>query len=160
VEPSEKQDMRWLVSELIGDVKPATLAVVGKFPALDEAGLGKTPEIAVTRIEADAYRQLATLGMQDLVLVGDTLEQLERRDGEALLAGLRDLFARRVIVSLQPEHGWQPRDLIAFGFTCLGRDHAGTAEFFGFDIATYKTTPDWLNARNWANPDLFDKFRW
>ncbi|WP_404840873.1 DUF6231 family protein [Alkalilimnicola ehrlichii] len=27
-------------------------------------------------------------------------------------------------------------------------------------MATYKTTPDWLNSRNWAHPELFDKFRW
>lgn len=29
-----------------------------------------------------------------------------------------------------------------------------------FDIHQYKDTPDWLNARHWANPQNWNKFRW
>ena len=31
---------------------------------------------------------------------------------------------------------------------------------FGYDVGTYKTTPDWLNADHWANPELWNKHRW
>ncbi|MDD3447840.1 MAG: DUF6231 family protein [Gammaproteobacteria bacterium] len=31
---------------------------------------------------------------------------------------------------------------------------------YGFDIATYKVTPDWLNSRYWANPELWDRYWW
>ncbi|WP_290652932.1 DUF6231 family protein [Aquisalimonas sp.] len=31
---------------------------------------------------------------------------------------------------------------------------------YGFDVGTYKTTPDWLNPRYWANPELWGKYRW
>ncbi len=34
------------------------------------------------------------------------------------------------------------------------------SELYRFDIADYKTTPDWLNSRYWAHPELFDKHRW
>ena len=29
-----------------------------------------------------------------------------------------------------------------------------------FDIADYKTTPDWFGPKNWANPELWDQYRW
>jgi len=29
-----------------------------------------------------------------------------------------------------------------------------------FDIRQYKETPDWLNPRNWAHPERWNKFRW
>ncbi|MGD8939893.1 MAG: DUF6231 family protein [Gammaproteobacteria bacterium] len=31
---------------------------------------------------------------------------------------------------------------------------------YAFDIASYKTTPDWLNNKYWANPELWDKHWW
>ena len=33
-------------------------------------------------------------------------------------------------------------------------------EFWQFNILTYKQVPDWLNARFWANPENWTKFRW
>ena len=33
-------------------------------------------------------------------------------------------------------------------------------EFWQFNILTYKQVPDWLNARFWANPENWNKFRW
>lgn len=32
--------------------------------------------------------------------------------------------------------------------------------FLHFDIHQYKETPDWLNAKNWAHPERWDKERW
>lgn len=29
-----------------------------------------------------------------------------------------------------------------------------------FDIRQYKNPPDWLNARHWAHPELWNKYRW
>ncbi|ANJ66482.1 hypothetical protein A9404_02995 [Halothiobacillus diazotrophicus] len=57
--------------------------------------------------------------------------------------------------------------LIALGFLRkhLGRgnpvnaaDHPSWVLYF--DIHQYKETPDWLNARHWANPQNWNKFRW
>jgi len=31
---------------------------------------------------------------------------------------------------------------------------------FKYNISDYKTTPDWLNADNWANPEMWGKYWW
>ncbi|MES1925471.1 hypothetical protein T31B1_09108 [Salinisphaera sp. T31B1] len=31
---------------------------------------------------------------------------------------------------------------------------------YRYDIHDYKTTPDWLNKRYWANPERWDQERW
>jgi hypothetical protein len=37
---------------------------------------------------------------------------------------------------------------------------AATFEIYGFDLGSYKATPDWLNARHWAHPEHWGKYRW
>jgi len=31
---------------------------------------------------------------------------------------------------------------------------------FTYDLHDYKQVPDWLNARFWANPEMFGKYWW
>ena len=31
---------------------------------------------------------------------------------------------------------------------------------FSYDLQDYKQVPDWLNAKYWANPELFGKYWW
>ena len=31
---------------------------------------------------------------------------------------------------------------------------------WSYDIRTYKSVPDWLNPKFWANPENWDKYRW
>ena len=35
-----------------------------------------------------------------------------------------------------------------------------TLKIWQFNLYDYKPQPDWLNARYWANPENFDKYRW
>jgi hypothetical protein len=66
-----------------------------------------------------------------------------------------------VLVAL-PGRPWSAQDMRGFGFESLGTVRAGAAVLgtYGFDIDRYKRTPDWLNARHWANPELWGRFRW
>jgi hypothetical protein len=138
---------------------PHSVLMVGALPELDpQPALGGCAERWLNIAPADS-RQLADSGYWELALVGDALEALPKRDGELLLAGLRDLHARRSVVRLGHCPRWRDHDLIAFGFHRLATTVSGV-RYFGFDIATYKPTPDWLNADHWANPRLFDRFRW
>jgi len=41
----------------------------------------------------------------------------------------------------------------ALGFTLSATDTAANLRIYDYDLATYKTVPDWLNARYWANPN-------
>ena len=39
-----------------------------------------------------------------------------------------------------------------FGLVCDEKVHV-----FIYDISEYKDNPDWLNNKNWANPELWEK---
>jgi len=74
-------------------------------------------------------------------------------------AALRDRLNRPLIVHLGEAHrvgGSVDQQMVSLGFT----RHAADVPVYLFDIETYKRTPDWLNARHWANPELWGKYRW
>ncbi|MFW6041456.1 MAG: DUF6231 family protein [Guyparkeria sp.] len=72
-----------------------------------------------------------------------------------LLASLRDRGNRPVVVYLG-ESVDDRMKMIALGYKASSPDDP----VYQFDIHDYKQTPDWLNPRNWANPELWDKYRW
>ncbi|HHB11783.1 MAG TPA: hypothetical protein ENK62_01115 [Chromatiales bacterium] len=90
----------------------------------------------------------------------------DQRRAEHVLARLRDLYCQRVLLvtplDAREPHGWPEAQLRALGFLRLLRTgQAGTDwGLFGFDLYDYKTTPDWLNPRYWANPHLWNRYRW
>ncbi len=71
------------------------------------------------------------------------------------LTRLRDLLARQVLVVARPEHADRLR---ALGFGQFGQLEGWPV--WQFNILAYKQVPDWLNARFWANPENFGKYRW
>lgn len=71
------------------------------------------------------------------------------------LTRLRDLLARQVLVLTHPTHTQRLREL---GFSCI--EDLGDWQIWQFNIWQYKQTPDWLNAKYWANPENFGKYRW
>lgn len=108
------------------------------------------------------------LGRYDLAVIVD-LEATARPTLAHLIARLRDINARRLLllaevgtVAGEYAKGWSRADLVGLGLEWLSacRYDGRTVDLYHFDIDTYKTTPDWLNSRYWANPDLFDKYRW
>ncbi|MEX0732048.1 MAG: DUF6231 family protein [Aquisalimonadaceae bacterium] len=148
---------------LLGDLQPRSVMLLGDLPEINwRASLPAGLEPVFTELSPDQLGALPACGVQDLTAVGNVLEVLPKRDGAALLAALRDLHARRVLLRLTSTPGWSHHDAMAFGFSHLARltypDH--TVHYYGFDLSTYKITPDWLNARYWANPELFGRYRW
>ena len=150
-----------MLEQVLRETSPRHYLVIGDTTPLDpEPTVAGTPVATATRLTPeDALDTLPDHGRQDLVLVG-ALEAFPRSDGEILVSRLRDLYARRVLARLRPTGPWQHRDMTAFGFTRLARLGAEEGALYGFDMATYKTTPDWLNPRFWANPELWGKYRW
>jgi hypothetical protein len=104
----------------------------------------------------------------DFALVAGYLEYVDSAKGGAVIARLRDVLAHRlcVLVGKRQEDGkqptWSDSELSAYGLTLLGRYQEGGKQLrlYGFDIASYKQTPDWLSPRHWAHPELWGKFRW
>ncbi|MBN2872050.1 MAG: hypothetical protein JXJ30_03970 [Halothiobacillaceae bacterium] len=75
-----------------------------------------------------------------------------------LIAALRDRANRRVVVHLGDTRIGDDIDqqMVSLGFRRVRADIG----VYLFDIDTYKDTPDWLNARHWAHPELWGKYRW
>ena len=94
-----------------------------------------------------------------VMLNSPELSQLSEAQKSQLLVKLRDLMAKRIVVlsALSDE-----KLLRALGFTQLidKTTHAHDFALWQFNILTYKHVPDWLNAKFWANPENWDKFRW
>lgn len=95
----------------------------------------------------------------DVALVAATLETLSAAAARALLAALRDRLAAHVVLWLDTARAAVDEETLrALGYRILARDGAQLQG--GFDLYDYKDRPDWLNARNWAHPELWEKYRW
>ena len=46
---------------------------------------------------------------------------------------------------------------ISYGYKYHGKCNNDKVLIFIYDIAEYKDNPDWLNNKNWANPELWEK---
>lgn len=167
---SLEDDVRALVAAL----QPARCLAVGD----EAAGIlahGNAPGCHLRAVPDGAA--LATLPMTehfDFALVAGVLEHMAHRDGEVMLQKLRDLYTARFLLAIpvaaegvagdraEPAGDWSRNELLAFGLVQIGiyDEAGGHIGLFSFDIDRYKHTPDWLNARNWANPELWDRYRW
>jgi hypothetical protein len=148
-------------------VAPGTLLLVApQAQALADYYRSELPDCTITTLSPDgalqALRQHS--GRYDLAILYEALEQLDGDQASALLAHLRDLAAARVLVSVRPNAAThcQRDPLAALGFRQLDTHNENGQQIavFDFNLRDYKSTPDWLNARFWANPALWDRFRW
>lgn len=95
----------------------------------------------------------------DVALVAGILETLPTAAARVLLAALRDRVAAHVVLWLDLARAPVDEEALrALGYRILARD--GTQLLGGFDLHDYKDRPDWLNSRNWAHPELWEKYRW
>jgi hypothetical protein len=105
----------------------------------------------------------------DFAIVANAAEHLDKNTAVHLLARLRDLYAKKLLVVVpmgdqwkNHQSLWQETDLLALGF--IKKANLQVAQkpvyVYAFDIVTYKTTPEWLNSQYWANPELWDKYWW
>ena len=145
------------------------LAIGGDSDWLGEA-LPAGADAALQQIDsAPSLADLAALGAHDAVFITHTLEHLDHVQAEQLIGALRDRFAKRLFVLVPrgadwPGHAstWTLTDMVALGLRQLAAfEHAGRGlALYRFDLYDYKPTPDWLNPRYWANPEMWDKARW
>ena len=90
-----------------------------------------------------------------LALIGDTLNTLERPKAIQLLGRL--IRISPVVLAASREN--QPlefNDFLSLGMQRLHGPDAGQWCVYGFDLYSYKQVPDWLNAKYWANPELWE----
>lgn len=94
-----------------------------------------------------------------VMLTANELEQITQSQKTQLLVKLRDLMAKRIVVTGRRA---DEKLLRALGFTQLIDQTHPEQDFalWQFNILTYKHVPDWFNSKYWANPENWDKFRW
>ena len=142
--------------------RPKSVLVVG--PDGDELFgeyLRAHPGVRCQHLDAGDIDKIDT--RSDLAFVSNTLEHLGKDDGNVLISRLRDVHCRRLyaVVCLSDEY-WSGIELIALGLRPVKRYVQDGAELwlFRYDLHDYKQTPEWLSNKNWANPELWNKFRW
>ena len=139
--------MKWrehLQARLL-DIQPATLC------ALDPAALDLAGDVlkrATVQLQEPSSAQ-----RYDLALGIDALDGLNAQQAEHLVSRTRLYVAPRILLLARRDCALTEEMFIALGFTLSATDTAENARIHYYDLDTYKTVPDWLNARHWANPE-------
>lgn len=149
---------------LIADIKPNTLLVLSD--ALHEHLNAAKPDCAleyldVTSVDIDKLsKRLHTLvhGV-DMVLIAGDIETLESAHASQIIGLLRNVLNAQIVAVFSDSSTLQFNEMIGLGFKRESRTENGMA-IYTYDIANYNKKRDWNNARFWANPENFDKFRW
>ena len=150
------------VARFIADTAAQQILVVSKIPV---PAIETASTLRVTRhSDAPSADALGTR-IFDVAVIVDVQAALPRAEASALIARLRDVNARRVLViGHDAASAGRTADeaLRAYGFRRLLAHEAAGQHWtvHEFSIDSYKSTPDWLNAKYWAHPERFDKFRW
>jgi len=146
------------LATILAELRPQSLLCIGS--ACPESATG----CACRHIRFDQLEMLSALGRFDLALVSGGWERLAKPEGQHLLARLRDLHGGRflLLLPISPNSPWQHNELLAYGLVHLASypDQRPPLELYQFNLDDYKTTPDWLNSRFWANPERWDSDFW
>lgn len=149
-----------LLDQVLDDCASSRLLLVSDDRALCERVEARGGQCLSA--EAAQPERLTELTAELAIL--DAEAALPRETATALVSRLRDIHAERVIVIAAESQGaaLSRHALIGLGFhrRAVSADGDVRRRWYEFDMAHYKVTPDWLNARNWANPELWDKYRW
>lgn len=153
------------LQSVLEELRPSSVLVIGDSLAVLVKTLTAADGTLTHLSSVEAAQRLPALSIHDLALV-QADAALAALESGVLLAQLRDVYARKVLVIVAPglaDGPWSRHSLIRLGFTPYGAATGAEGKrllLYQFDIATYKTTPDWLSPNNWANPELWDKYRW
>jgi len=147
---------------LLGNVDPAFLDDYCAQKAL----LNQT--CTVTHISAEQLEQIWQLDERfDVGLAINLFEHIEPTLGNQVLSRLRDVLTPQYLIALPLAHQsdastWQLTDLFSFALSKVAAYDGDQPKLtlFKYNIEDYKKTPDWLNADNWANPQLWGKYWW
>lgn len=149
------------LSQLLKEIQPNSLLLIGDAAELEGVdAVAETQQISA----AGSRSALAGLGRFDLVIVLDALNELDKKQGELLLGSLKNLHAKRLLLSQTPCSNWLLQDFLAFAMGELNHYPADAdrpeQQLFEYNIYSYKSVPEWLNNKFWANPNMWDKGRW
>lgn len=116
----------------------------------------------VTQIKMDEVLRGEFNERVELVFICDECLHCEKDRLMQLVAKSRDVLSSRVLLECGSDAALKEEDMLALAFSRYAITDADNREYryYYFDLKTYKTVPDWLNPKFWANPQNWDKFRW
>lgn len=164
-ERSSSEFDRQLVDYLLS-TKPACLTIVGhqesakqwtSAGADDVARVLQFDTLAECQAASEAAAEGPSAGASVALLHLDEDDRLQEDDHLAMELGEAvRRFPDRLVVSIDSP---APADtaFFAFGFRKLQLAQQGSIRLFEYCLSEYKQSPDWLNARYWANPDRFEQ---
>jgi hypothetical protein len=88
----------------------------------------------------------------DCALAADILMDMDKQSAIRLLGRLIRQ-SPVVLVIARENHPLDFNDFLSLGMHRLAEADAEGRTLYGFDLHTYKTVPDWLNAKYWAHPE-------
>jgi len=91
-----------------------------------------------------------------LALGLDALNGLDAQQALHLISQTRLYTAPRILLAAQPGCALDDAAFRALGFLLSATDAAENLRIYYYDLATYKTVPDWLNSRYWAHPERWE----
>ncbi|WP_462379212.1 DUF6231 family protein [Pseudomonas sp. Marseille-QA0892] len=152
------------IASLLEQTQPARALYVGRtvMPAVEAYRLAHPDRTVACASPGPLPPEFAGQRF-DLALFGDCLEHLDKREGQRLVGGVRNLNASRIAVLIDLDASdWRDTDFFALALQVNGRFQRNeqALTLFGYDLLEYKQAPDWLNAKFWANPENFGKYWW
>lgn len=91
-----------------------------------------------------------------LVLGIDALDTLDAHQARHLISQARLYAAPRILLATSSTCPLDDDAFRALGFMLLATDTPNSRRVFYYDLDSYKTVPDWLNARYWAHPERWE----
>jgi hypothetical protein len=88
-----------------------------------------------------------------LALGIDALNGLSTRQAGHLINQTRLYVAPRILLAVRQDCALSEESFRALGFVLSATDTLEKTHIYYYDLDTYKTVPDWLNARFWAHPE-------
>ena len=139
--------MNWLdhVQNRLLEIQPASVY------ALDERALELVSRLLP---QTPHYTQgQSSNGPCSVALGIHALNGLTAQSAQHLISQTRLYLAPRLLLVERAEAALDAEAFRALGFTLSTHDAAENLNVYDYDLDTYKTVPDWLNARFWAHPE-------
>jgi len=170
---SYPSDIFFDIETLINVAQPKRILLLGDCDAafLDNYCQQKallTQSCEVVQVSHQEVKKLwEPIGAFDVAIAANLFEHIDKTQGMQVLSRLRDVLSPQYCVCLpivkqNDSDGWQLTELFSFALSRVASyEHQGKElGLFKYNINDYKKTPDWLNADNWANPELWGKYWW
>lgn len=133
---------------LLREAKPASVCALD--PAAFELAAAALPHLTIRRYDEPEPPRC------DVALGVDALNELAASAIEQLIGRARTYSARRLLLVAHPECALDEAGFRALGFVVSLVDVETGTRVYDYDIDTYKSVPDWLNARFWAHPERWE----